>query len=404
MKKALAQTYQFNILASALGRFAAKDVDEETVQQVSLLLEQTLNTMNDETPPVPHTNPELLRQALIFDKKLTAMIEYASKSSLVSKELAGKLHSIISKHSKYCNSILLADGAFEMLVDPASIAKEYGLPSLWEDAEDIIFEEVNNWGKSTQHPIVPSSLAKKVDAKTTKKLIQLAHNDLFHMPEELNVDVVIENNVKLYHLFWLPAARSIRYVTPSSYDIATQLSFDIPHNVAHLNHLSALDKQRGVLRYNDSMAQRGYFEAVAVLSEFVIVKVLQKNSDIGSKILNTLGVNQKIMTVEKLNDWIIQDRSFEFKLRVARFYADLLMIQGYDFQETVSKISEKLGISIEQAASETRKYLPWTGLGAVYTYGYRELLTSGVNGIKEAIYAPNNSVIESWQQFRAIDR
>jgi hypothetical protein len=357
--------------------------------------------MEEDTPPVPHTNPELLRQALIFNKRLIAMLEHASSSSLVNKELASQLHLIINKHSEYCNSMIVADGAFEILINPASIAKRYGLPNLWKDVEAIISGEVNNWGKFTQHPSIPSTLARKVDTKTTKKLIQLMHSDLFRMSKTLDIEIAIKDDVRLHHLFWLPTASGVYYATPSSYDIATQFSFDIPHNVAHLNHLLALER-KGALRYDDDMPQRAYFEAVAVLSEFTIVDALRRDSDIGRKILEVLGINSEIMSVEKFNAWMVQDRSFEFKLRAARLYADYLVIQGYSFKEVAIRVSKKIGISIEHATNEIRKYLPWTGLGAVYTYGYRQLLISGIDNVKSAIYAQDGSTIQSWQQFRKV--
>lgn len=397
-----AETYKINTLASAFGRFAIEDVNDTTVEQAKELVDISLDDLRDkETPPVPHTEPELLIQAIAFDQKLVRQLhEGPAKELLDNTQLQESLR-LLEGHESYCARILEASGKTELLADPDAIARAYGLPDMWTKAKEDIASELAVWGKETTHPPIPSPLTERVSLDETRELIDLVWSEVLKVEDTLTAKIYMTGAKDMYHLFWAPTSEKLDYATPVAYDRATQLSFDIPHNVAHLAHLTALGPQQGAVRYNDNMSQRAYFESVAVLSEYAMVDALSKDGRIGENIANLMNIDPSVMSADDLTNWIVQDRQFEFKLRAARLYADMLMIEGVGFDDAVSEISSKLGIPREQAMAETNKYLPWTGLGAVYTHGYRKLLSEGIDNVPAATYI-NNTPVRTWDEHQAL--
>jgi hypothetical protein len=274
---------------------------------------------------------------------------------------------------------------------------------MWLDAPTILLDEVEKYGYVTAHPDIPSFLSKRVSKEETVSLIDYVSQDIFGLKTKLDVDVAKTDADDMYHVFWAPTSRGLDYATPYTYDRATQLSFDIPHNVAHLAHLSARGSKGGANRYNDRMDERAFFEAVAVLSEHIILQVCMREPERLREMLDIFGLPQNDDSLLGLSQWIAADRAYEFKLRAARLHADTLALQGMPFEEIVREVSLTVGISEKDARSETKKYLPWTGLGAVYTIGYNALLEAGVASVPAAITGMHGAV-STWAQFNSENR
>ncbi len=396
-----AQTYELNVLASAMGRFATPDLDPDTLYQATEMTEMAVGDFLDtDVPHVPNTLPELLEEAVGFDEKLLKQLRIGSAKEYLSESLLNTIKSIVSRHRNMCLDSLLSDNPTEQLVEPQDIADGYGLTTMWADARPTLLDEVKKYGYTTEHPTIPSFLSEKVSVEETSRLIEYVSRDILAFDGKLNVHTHFTDVDYMYHVFWTPTAKGLDYVTPSSYDRATQLSFDIPHNVAHLAHLTVIGTQEGVARYHDFMDERAFFEAVAVLSEHMILDVCRNQPERITEMAGIYNLPQNTDSVAELSKWIADDRAYEFKLRAARLHADALVIEGMPFDDIVHEISAIVGIPEKDARAETKKYLPWTGLGAVYTLGYNALLQAGITSVTQAITGKNGAVT-TWGQFNA---
>lgn len=393
-----AVTYQLNVLASALGRFAPPDLDQETIQQASEMCGQAIESIQDsENPPVPHTNPVLLEEAVMFDEKLKKQMTAGPAKFFLPRSLLKKAIETVQQHADTCEDLRDGHAAEEFFIAPEEIATAYGLPDLWTEGSQTLQEEVDRWSLFTKHPEVPADLQRFVNKEDTANLMDVMSRYVVGVTHQPKVKTYITRFPERYHVYWAPLGTRLDYVTPANYDRATQLSFDMPHNATHLAHLNALDPGMGVFRYDDSMATRAFFEAVAVYSELRAVEEAQNNPDFVGELAETF--NLQTMSQSELSQWILDDRGYEFKLRVARYAADLAMISGAGFEETIHEVADSVQISLSDAEKETRKYLAWTGLGAIYTYGYRRLETSHIEQVQQAITDDHGKAITSWQQF-----
>lgn len=394
-----AETYKLNVLASVLGRYAIPDLSQKSFHQIGEMLDATTELLEkNDAPEVPHTEPVLLEEAALFDQKLLQQLEVGPASNLLNGTHRKKLTSIIARHQDFCLDAYNRSAKSELLTNPRAVACAYELPDLFNNSQQIIHEEVQKWGYSTEHPATNNILQQKVNIGETKGLIRLMAEKVIGISVELNVNAYITDDVDNYHVFWAPHAEGLDYATPSSYDRATQLSFDLPHNVSHLVHLQAMKNEAGAMRYIDDPASRAYFEAIAVLSEHDIYWQLKNSPELAAEILAACSLEPGNSFAAELAKWIVEDRKYEFKLRASRYAADVLMLEGQDFASTANSIQNTFGISKTDAENEVKKYLPWTGLGAAYTYGYRELLNYGYKKPRDAILL-NGKVITSWSQF-----
>lgn len=390
-----AATYKLNVLASAVGRFAASDSPQTERQTIEFLDRSIEDLATNDVPPVPHTEPELLRQAAIFDNKLLDQLENGPAAEMLDSPRLKRTRSLVSDHLRFCMNDSTTK---ELLVSPEEIATAYGTPTLWEEAQGLVEDEIKRYGKQTQHPDIPPVLRRRVTLEGTKDLLNFTWRNVLMVDETPDVNIYLTDQTSNYHVFWSPTSDALDYATPASYDLATQLSFDIPHNATHLAHLNALDAELGVERYDDSMPQRAYFEALTVFSEYITHELSSTNAEFGVELAKVLKIDPSEMAPEALSKWITQDRAYESKLRAVRLEADRLMVQGRSFDQTIQSISQKFGIPIDHATSEVAKYLPWTGLGAVYTFGYRKLISLGKATVSEAMFNNSGEAVQSWTE------
>lgn len=397
--RAPAETYRISMLASALGRYAVRDLDPDTARQTGQMLDESLEAIiSYDVPPVPHNNNVLLQEAADFDSKLLRQINAGpARDHLTSVQRKTSL-GILEKHKDFCTRSRGAR-SWEKFVEFEDVADVYGLPDLWSSPSDLIEDEIEKWGRQTQHPTIVESLSRPVALEETQKLLSLMWREVVGIDYDPAVKTYLTRNEDIHHLYWAPVSRGIDYATPEGYDRATQLSFDLPHNAAHLVHLDLMGWGEGAARYKDDMAARAYFEAVAVLSEYKMLSRVKDNPDFAREIADIFKI-QETDSIDRLAQWMVADRSYEFKLRAARFASDFFMIQGASSSDIVSVLGEKFGMTTSDADKEMRKYAAWTGLGSVYSFGYRELLAKGVKSVKEAIVAPSGKVMSSWDDFR----
>lgn len=394
-----AETYQLNTLASVVGRYGVSNPSTDTLRQIDGMLESVIGQLVDgDVPPVPHTDPELLKEAAAFDLKLLRQVETGPAASYMSAAQQGVVRSLLTQHVDFCSDRRLAEAPWRRLIEPQAVADAYGLPELWKHPSGVIYQEIDTWGRDTQHPAVPPILRKQVEIGSTRDLMDFMWRRVVEVPNQPQVTTYLTDEVQNYHVFWAPVADGgLDYATPRNYDRAIQLSFDLPHNATHLAHLDAMDKVSGARRYDDSMALRAYFEAVTVFSEHKAYELATSDPAFGAELADILQLGNE-MTPEEIAAWVAEDRKYEFKLRAVRYAADALLMQGVAFDDTVANVQQQFGISRSDAEKETRKYIAWTGLGAAYTFGYRQLLANGITRTIDAIKNSNGEVITAWQE------
>lgn len=393
-----AVTYQLNVLASAIGRFAAPNLGLETIRQAGDMCEQTIDAIRESgKPAVPHTNPVLLEEAQGFDEKLRRQLVYGAAQYFLPKNVLAAALETVDGHAEVCTELLDGKAAARLLVEPSEIADAYGITDLWDGSEEMVDAEADRWAVFREHPAVPKDLEKPVSATDTASMMKIMWDHVIGVDEHPVVRTYLAKYPEAYHVYWAPLADKLDYATPTTYDRATQLSFDIPHNATHLAHLNAISDDLGVFRYDDSMSQRAFFEAAAVYSELRGMEEAHTNPEFIAELSEALDL--RTMSSEELAEWIAQDRGYEFKLRAARYAADTLMIRGASFEETVHEVADALQIPLADSEKETRKYIAWTGLGAVYTAGYRKLEQAGVVKVKDALVYADGRAITSWRQF-----
>jgi hypothetical protein len=392
-----AQTYQLNVLASALGRFASPDIDQQSIQQATELTDQVVESIREEPKPlVPHTNPVLLEEAAAFDAKLYGQLTRGRAATFLPRSILGAATEIVLGHKEACTELRGKDAPTEMLVAPAAIAEAYGLTDLWDGADALMRDEATTWASFRRHPEVTTDLQRTVSLDETRDLMRLMWRHVIEAPAFPDVNTYLTDTPEHFHVFWAPMSDSLDYATPRAYDRATQLSFDLPHNATHLAHLDALRSRAGVFRYDDSMALRAYFEAATVFSEYKTIDQARTNGAFVDE-LHAI-INPAHMSKEDLGRWVADDRGYEFKLRAARYAADVLMINGQSFVETTHEVAALLDIPMNDAEKETRKYLAWTGLGAVYSFGYRKLRELGTERVMDVLVDDAGNAVSSWKQ------
>lgn len=390
-----AQTYDLNIVASILGRYAVPSLDQASRNELSGMAADTTDMIRTaRAPEVPHTAPELLRESINFDQKLLTQLDNGPASELMNSSQRSHIRRLILGHMASCQSMLQGNIRQDVLVEPSEIANAYGLNTMWSDGERIVAEEAKRWQEYATHPAVPEDLMKQISNDETKQLLELMWHYVIEEETSPDVNVYLTDTPQDYHVFWAPLANGLDYTTPRQYDRAIQLSFDLPHNATHLAHLAAIGNS-GSDRYDDNMSQRAYFEAATVFSEFKATNVAQDSPDFTESMAD---IYKTDMSPANLANWVVQDRGYEFKLRAARYMADLAMVQGARFDEAVAEIVSVIGVPHEHAEKEAMKYLPWTGLGAAYTFGYRKLVDKGISSVQQVLRTSDGRAITSWEQ------
>ena len=93
---------------------------------------------------------------------------------------------------------------------------------------------------------------------------------------------------------------------------------------------------------------------------------------------------------------MIEDREFQLKLRNARLLSDMLTIKGMPFEKVVEEVAKYFRLTTDVAQGEVLKYYAWTGLGAIYTLGYRKLLDYGISELNQIL---KNNPPKTWNDF-----
>lgn len=131
------------------------------------------------------------------------------------------------------------------------------------------------------------------------------------------------------------------------------MSFEFPHNATHLLHLSNLPND--ITSYSDSISQRSFFEGLAVLSEYTAFEKFQK-TDIIQDIHNIIKTNIPDISISELQDFLIADRIFEFRLRTLRLLTDYLVMNNYSYDSIIKESKSYFSQEPLLSEQEIQKY------------------------------------------------
>ncbi|QQS59559.1 hypothetical protein IPN35_01580 [Candidatus Peregrinibacteria bacterium] len=386
-----AQIYDLNIGASIVGRNASPYLTNEDRRALQRLMSEFSNMFQDtrgEKPALVNTDESSFKQATAFSERIRRQLEGLQDYP---KEVVVRLRECLDQFDAQARKEHLdRDG---LTLDKEQVVHLLDIPEILDTS--LLNEIVHNESQWTEqhHPDVLSQLRNRIDATQTRELIQACVQSLFRENIDVSADIYTQDTVDRYYLYWSTNGNGLDYATPSQYELATQLSFDIPHNAAHLLHLSFAG-EHSVEQYIDRMKERTYTEAIAVLSEHQMYEQAAEQGEVIRSFSEILSI-----PIDQLSEWIKQDRSYEFRLRLARLLSDINTFNGKSFIENVAAIEEKLYISQKDATAEAQKYYAWTGLGAAYTLGYNRLLSHGIQNARDAMALQSGELLFSWEDF-----
>lgn len=391
-----AKSYELNVAASLTSRHNNPNLTEADTTDLNDELDRSIDFLSKEDVPLlPRSDASAAKELYKFVGKVEGMLASSAISERMSVGRNKRLQEILRDFSGQLELIATTE-EIEHHVTKEQIQQMLGLQNMWEQGETAVRNEISRWSEKS-HPAVHEALVSPVEIAETERLIEVMKTVVLGYNMPLFARVALIDNPNDYNLFWSLTMEGSEYVTPASYSLDTHLSYDLPHTVAHLVHLSRI-KERGVQGYIDDMATRAFFESVAVFSEYQIVERLSQDSSVSAAIRAALS-EKRAITASELGDWITKDRSYEFNMRNARLLADLLAVEGAPLKDIVHIVSETLGTPFDDTYKEVTKYFPWTGLGAIYTLGYRNLQDSGVNSVGTLLSQEN--VPTTWDEFNA---
>ncbi|MEK9160191.1 MAG: hypothetical protein AAB383_05690 [Patescibacteria group bacterium] len=386
-----AKTYDLPMLSSMLGRCYVEGLSNVDRDAISNFVRTLLDVLVLNKPLVPHADPVLLLKVKQDIARILRVTTDAQLITILGETLVSELRGVLYKILEE-----LEEGNFDqnLLITRTQIEEMFGMRGMYENALEAGVAELQDKGGQFTHPELLPGLELKVSLEETKRLIQFVIENIFEMPAVENVNVSIIENPKNHHLFWTTRDGVINYVTPAKYDLATQFSFDIPHNAAHIAHLSQ-HANISVGTYIDSMRERAFLESVAVLSEHQFMKKLGSGSEQVRKMFDLLD-KERGLEARKLEEWMLADRIFEARLRVARLLGDHFTLQGKNFEETALEVAKIVQLDLETARAEVYKYYSLTGLGGVYVLGPKQLLLSGIENPRDAMLTKDGQLRTSW--------
>lgn len=396
-----AAVYDLTVLASTVARHNVRKFDVQTKEQAEEAHEEALHLMDESRhkPPIAHTDSEAVRLAHQFADWVLQMIISAEQGEKMDSDRALRSREAVERFQ--CDIQKLNGEKKRWLIEQDVLQAMYGLDIASQEAVRVMHEENEAW-KIFEPNGAPNALQGAVSDGEVKRLSEIARTDIFGI-DPFEPAVYIDPEHRKHYLFWTSTSEEQECAVPSEYSLAQYLCFHFPHNELHLAHLHALAGE-GVWAYVDQMDERAFFEAVAVHSEWALFDHLRNGngSETAKAIHEQLDpARRKNMDADELQSWMIANRGYECRLRAARLVADVLTIrENLPFTETVEKGVGLTGLSRTDMEAETRKYYFLTGLGAVYSLGYKQLIGAGILNSKNA-YEPNGNgmAIRTWFEF-----
>lgn len=358
--------YDFAKIASLLGKYNIRDYEVGNGKVEDELRNSLSNMESSDKPPVPHSDPELIKgvQSFLAGTVLTILKEAGGK---VPQDLQSRIRILVRKFNERIS--ILPKGNL-ISCDLVELERMFGVDLSKGSLEDAADEESRSW-RQWEKPDQIKALDRVITIEEVRGIFEVVREKVLKV-KKFSPSFYLDRPER-HHLFWSPTETGQECTVPNEYSMADYLRFHSPHNDAHLMHLNSL-AQQGITSYCDNMDERAFFEAVAVYAEWKMFEATQNGSfaeDLYSQF--SLG-RQRGISKNQLQDWILRCRGHEFHLRAVRLLGDLHTFHsGTSFDGTVNRTATYTGISRQEIESEVRKYYHFPGLGATYTMGFRKL-------------------------------
>jgi hypothetical protein len=388
------RNYDFAPVASILGQYNTRGF-ELGKQKLDEALDEVLNIAEDQSKPlVPHLSPELILGVRSFlQRTIIPILE--STGEKIDLHKRQRVKGVIREYLSQLDALKSSENK-GWLCDKDDVSAMFGIPISGATNWDLIEAENEEW-KSWKSPKNNPALNELVSIDELENIHQVVSDKL--LATRTGKPVFYSDRADRHHLFWTPIVGGQECVIPDSYSLADFLRFHCPHNDAHLAHLNAINA-RGVEAYSDHMDERAFTEAIAVHAEWQMFEAA-KNDSFVYNLYSQLGTDrQRRISKAEFQNWLLDCRGYEFRLRLIRLLGDTLTFSGRaDVDHVVEQASRITGVNREDSEAEVKKYYHFPGLGAVYTLGYKKLLEDGLRNTQNT-FTNNGQIVSTWHQFR----
>jgi len=387
------KNYDFAPIASILGKYNTRDF-QNSKNELDNALGYALDEIEtNDKQPVPHTAPELINGIRLFLHQTILPILNEVKDR-VSTEHQLRIENVIADYCKKLDQLPKPSNG-EWLCDQSEIEAMFELEMTEGKSWETIESDNKKWKKWMQ-PQSHDALNEIVSIEEVRSLFAVVREKLLCVAE-FN-PILYSDKGQGHHLFWSPTKKGEECIIPNDYSLADYLRFHCPHNDAHLAHLNA-NAEKSIISYSDYMDERAFSEAVSVHAEWQMFESAQVD-DFSYHLYSQLHPGrQKGISKDEFQDWIVNCRGYEFRLRLVRLLGDTLtFFKQHTFNEAVNEAVKITGVQKEDVKAEIGKYYHFPGLGAVYTLGYNKLLESGATKTQDT-FLKNNQLITTWHQF-----
>jgi hypothetical protein len=359
----IAQVYDWTLVASLLGRCevclqqpASRSVLEPWCAQ---LLEMLFETASGK-PILPRFDAKAVTLARAEVAVLRQRLSGVAPAEMLPLEQRRHLDDHLRGREDALDQLAsrVAD-APDDVATASDIGRMFEMPKLLEDGAAVARLEFERFRDAASRPKADPELRNRVSGAD----IEAAMTDVARVlgaPTSSRVQVK-RGAPGGRHLSWALGVQFVEYFVPDSLELADFLTWDFPHNFAHLAHLAAYASE-GVTGYIDRMNERAYHESVAVFAEHLALDALSERDSRAWSVLR-----------ERWVGWMIAKRRHEFMLRAVRLLADTLGVAGASYAETVAVICDATHVARPAVEAEVNRYYATLGLGATYTVGCRRL-------------------------------
>lgn len=383
----IAQVYDWTLVASLLGRCdvclqqpASRSVLEPLCAQLLEMLYETASSK----PILPRIDAKAVTLARAEVVTLRQRLAGVAPAEMLSLDQRRHLENYLRGREDALNLLVSsASDAPDVVATASDISRMFEMPRLLDDGEAVARLEFEKFRDAASRPKVDPELRHRVSGAD----IAAAMADVSRV---LGVPISSCVNVQRgapggRHLSWALGGQFVEYFVPDSLEMADFLTWDFPHNFAHLAHLAAYAGE-GLTGYIDRMNERAYHESVAVFAEQLALDTLRESDPRSWSVLREHWVN-----------WMTAKRRHEFMLRAVRLLADTYGVAGAPYAETVAVICDATHVARPAVEAEVNRYYATLGLGAIYTVGCRKL-EELAEPFGDCIVDPHGQAIRTWAQ------
>lgn len=387
------KSYDLNQLLSTLTRFFSVTTESDNTLLNHLVFE-SLRLLNEDKTFLIHSDINYIGAQ---KSKLNRIVEIVK-----SLHQQWKIDNILHVAINWCIRKLFQEvevfqlkyrwKTMSLIEDKSTFNRLFWIEDLFSDVEWIVDKELSKY-EEYSHPENDNLDLKRINIEEVRELCKYWIWEILQC-DPINVNITEPWEWSDHILLWNSTKDSINYYAPGM-SIAQYLSFDIPHNMVHLIHLDRI--WEGVTSYLDWMERRSFSEALSVLSENLIYEKLNSSDNVSDDIYEILkkSLDWKI-SKSQFHDWMLRDRSFEFRLRLVRLLWDYFLLSNKGLDEIVDIVVDITKVDSILVRNEILKYISELWLWAVYTVGYNKLIEEWYSNPGEILNLP--VVPNTWKE------